>query len=380
MFSEVTGGASGHDRLRESEFWAVNDISFELRRGECLGLIGHNGAGKTTMLKMLNGLIKPDAGRITLRGRVGALIALGAGFNPILTGRENIYVNGAVLGLGKQEIDRKIQSIIQFAELEEFIDSPVQSYSSGMIVRLGFAVAVILIEPDILFLDEVLAVGDIAFTVKCLNAVRKLTENAAVIFVSHNMQLVSSFCSRVLVMDHGRPILDASEPAEGIDRYYAMVSLEEQQSGTGQAKILNLGLCNDSGQIITDKEIRLQPQKSASVLLDLEVQGAGNPAQVSLYIMDEGMTPVMCLPVHDSSGELMAIPPGRHTLNVPLGIIELSAGKYSFTVTVMDQSTKVSLTRVQGLLPFRVFCDKVHWSNFVRPAIASIQSNCTSLT
>ena len=164
LISEICGKkmADGRDRegLRDGEFWAVQDVSFELRRGECLGLIGHNGAGKTTLLKMLNGLIKPDAGSITMRGRVGALIALGAGFNPILTGRENIYINGSVLGLTKKEIDAKIDEIIDFAEIREFIDMPVQSYSSGMSVRLGFAVAANL-EPDILILDEVLAVGDI---------------------------------------------------------------------------------------------------------------------------------------------------------------------------------------------------------------------------
>jgi lipopolysaccharide transport system ATP-binding protein len=147
-----------HSILRKDEFWAVNDVSFELRRGECLGLIGRNGAGKTTLLKMLNGLMKPDQGRIEIRGRVGALIALGAGFNPILTGRENIYVNGSVLGLTKREIDEKIEGIIDFADIREFIDSPVQSYSSGMQVRLGFAVATAL-EPDILLLDEVVIAG-----------------------------------------------------------------------------------------------------------------------------------------------------------------------------------------------------------------------------
>ena len=144
--------------LRDGEFFAVKDVSFELRRGDCLGLLGHNGAGKTTLLKMLNGLIKPDAGSIMMRGRVGALIALGAGFNPILTGRENIYINGSVLGLTKKEIDAKIDEIIDFAEIREFIDMPVQSYSSGMAGRLGFAVATAL-DPDVLIVDEVLAVG-----------------------------------------------------------------------------------------------------------------------------------------------------------------------------------------------------------------------------
>jgi lipopolysaccharide transport system ATP-binding protein len=149
-------------KLRRGEFYAVNGVSFELRRQECLGIIGKNGAGKTTLLKMLNGLIKPDDGAITIRGRVGALIALGAGFNPLLSGRENIYVNGAILGMNKAEINAKRESIIDFAEIGDFIDAPVQSYSSGMVVRLGFAIA-IHCHPDSLLLDEVLAVGDTAF-------------------------------------------------------------------------------------------------------------------------------------------------------------------------------------------------------------------------
>ena len=147
-----------HATVRPGEFWALDEVSFELRRGECLGLIGRNGAGKTTLLKMLNGLIKPDKVRIEIRGRVGALIALGAGFNPILTGRENIYVNAAVLGMSKAEVDQRIDEIIEFSEIRELIDYPVQTYSSGMTVRLGFSVAAILIKPDVLFLDEVLAV------------------------------------------------------------------------------------------------------------------------------------------------------------------------------------------------------------------------------
>jgi lipopolysaccharide transport system ATP-binding protein len=188
--------------LRSGEFWAVNDISFELRRGECLGLIGRNGAGKTTLLKMLNGLIKPDHGRIEMRGRVGALIALGAGFNPILTGRENIFVNGSVLGLTKREIDSKIEDIIDFADIRGFIDSPVQSYSSGMQVRLGFAVATA-IKPDILILDEVLAVGDAEFSVKCLNRVQEMRSQAGTIFVSHHEENLRRTCSRGLFLVKG---------------------------------------------------------------------------------------------------------------------------------------------------------------------------------
>lgn len=195
-----------HDRereLRPEEFWAVKDASFELKRGECLGLIGRNGAGKTTLLRMLNGLIKPDRGRIEMRGQVGALIALGAGFNPILTGRENIYVNASVLGLRKKEIDAKLEEIVEFAELGEFIDTPVQSYSSGMVVRLGFAVATAL-EPDVLILDEVLAVGDARFQVKCINVIGGLkSKGVAIILVSHNMVNILRYCDIGIYLKSG---------------------------------------------------------------------------------------------------------------------------------------------------------------------------------
>jgi lipopolysaccharide transport system ATP-binding protein len=209
--------AARDEDLREGEFYAVRDVSFELRRGECLGLIGHNGAGKTTLLKMLNGLIKPDRGTITMRGRVGALIALGAGFNPILTGRENIYINGSVLGLTKKEIDEKIDEIIDFAEIREFIDTPVQSYSSGMTVRLGFAVATAM-KPDVLILDEVLAVGDGSFRHKCYQRIDSLRSRAAIIFVSHNMPDVGRICQSTVVMERGGMIFQGNA-LDGIARY-----------------------------------------------------------------------------------------------------------------------------------------------------------------
>jgi lipopolysaccharide transport system ATP-binding protein len=206
--------------LRSGEFHAVNDVSFELRRGECLGLIGRNGAGKTTLLKMLNGLIKPDQGRIAMRGRIGALIALGAGFNPLLTGRENIYINGSVIGLSKGEIEDRLEAIISFAAIRDFIDAPVQSYSSGMQVRLGFAAATALI-PDVLLVDEVLAVGDTNFKVKCFNRIKELLPRTAVILVSHNMFDIARVCNRILVMNQGRPhYLGAQE--EGIHVYNRM--------------------------------------------------------------------------------------------------------------------------------------------------------------
>ncbi|MEO1617533.1 MAG: ABC transporter ATP-binding protein [Planctomycetota bacterium] len=203
-------GRSG-DRLadlRPAEFWANEDVSFEVRRGECVGLIGGNGAGKTTLLRILNQLIKPDCGRVTVCGKRGGLIALEAGFNPILTGRENVFVNGSILGLSQQQIRDRLDKIVDFADLPHAIDSPVQTYSSGMRVRLGFAIAACLIEPDVLFLDEVLAVGDAAFRSKCYNEIARIKSKTATLFVSHNMGLVATTTTRGLVLDSGRVVFD----------------------------------------------------------------------------------------------------------------------------------------------------------------------------
>lgn len=219
LFSGIAGNKHTRD-LRPDEFWAVKDISFTLKRGECLGLIGHNGAGKSTLLKILNGLINPDEGTVTMSGRVGALIELGAGFNPILSGRENIYNNGAVLGFSKKEIDDKIEEIIDFSEIREFIDMPVQNYSSGMKVRLGFAVAAQM-EPDILIIDEVLAVGDLGFVLKCFKQIDTILPQTAIVFVSHNMPMVSRICNKVILMNRGESMSDDFDVSKGIDSYYS---------------------------------------------------------------------------------------------------------------------------------------------------------------
>jgi len=213
-----------HATLRSGEFWAVDDVSFELRRGESLGLIGRNGAGKTTLLKMLNGLIKPDKGRIQIRGRVGALIALGAGFNPILTGRENIYVNGSVLGLGKKELDARLEDIVEFAELSEFIDSPVQGYSTGMAVRLGFSVATAL-RPDILLIDEVLAVGDAAFRLKAYQRIAAIAHQSTTVFVSHSLPQVSKLCTHALLLTQGR----ATSISNDLGRVFGLYARQQSE-------------------------------------------------------------------------------------------------------------------------------------------------------
>lgn len=257
LFWPKRKSSSQREALRPEEFWANKNISFELRRGDCIGLIGHNGAGKTTLLKMLNGLIKPDSGSIEMRGRVGALIALGAGFNPILTGRENIYVNGSVLGLNRSEINAKLDEIIAFADIGEFLDSPVQNYSSGMQVRLGFAVASCM-KPDILLLDEVLAVGDAAFQAKCFNKLAEMRrEGVPFILVSHNMHQISRYCDNVVFMKRGK-VEFIGDAEEGIRRF--MVDMNQTNDkdltgpnwvvtdGTGKVKLTGAKFLDGNGQ------------------------------------------------------------------------------------------------------------------------------------
>jgi lipopolysaccharide transport system ATP-binding protein len=193
------------DVLGEQEFWVLQNVSFEIRPGEALGVIGPNGAGKSTALKLLTKIIKPTKGRCFTRGRVGALIEISSGFHHDLTGRENLYLQGAILGMNRHEITRKLDAIVEFAGLSEFIDTPVKRYSSGMNARLGFAIAAH-IDPDVLIIDEVLAVGDMAFQQKCYDRLEEFRRNgAAVVFVSHNMQVVISLCDRALLLRRGRP-------------------------------------------------------------------------------------------------------------------------------------------------------------------------------
>jgi ABC-type polysaccharide/polyol phosphate transport system ATPase subunit len=202
--AESVGRRSAPGRLRQHEFWALDDVSFTVRRGEMLGLVGENGSGKSTLLKMLNGLMKPDGGSLTLHGDVQALIELGAGFNPILSGRENVRINASVLGLRKAQIDRVLPDIVEFAGLEDFIDAPVQNYSSGMKARLGFAV-VSQLDPDVLLIDEVLAVGDTAFQEKCMRRMDALRKSdKAIVFVTHSLYQVEALCDSALWVEHGR--------------------------------------------------------------------------------------------------------------------------------------------------------------------------------
>lgn len=250
--SEVFG-RSGERRLRKDEFWALQDVSFELGPGETLGLIGHNGAGKTTLLRMLTGLIRPDAGRIEIRGRLQALIALGAGFNPLLTGRENIHVNAAILGLSKKDIARLFDRIVDFAGIDEFLDMPVQSYSSGMAVRLGFSIAAH-VDPDILLVDEVLSVGDLAFRTKCQVRIDEMRQRGvAIILVSHNLHTVSHICRRAIALDRGRALFDG-DTERAIDVYResllarATTGHDQIRGGTGEIRVQRAEILGGDGQ------------------------------------------------------------------------------------------------------------------------------------
>jgi len=262
LFAGVTG-RHNDGLLRPEEFWAVKDINFELRRGECLGLIGHNGAGKSTLLKILNGLINPDEGKVTIKGKVGALIELGAGFNAILSGRENIYNNGAVLGFTRAEIDAKVEEIIDFAELREFIDMPVRNYSSGMKVRLGFAVAAQM-EPDVLIIDEVLAVGDLAFRMKCYNHLMNvISKHVAIILVSHSVVDIMRLCDNVMVMESGKSIYLGSNE-KGVSLYNNLAKKESKKNTSFEVEINEDEFENDFAtgnnvkfqiKIISDKKL-----------------------------------------------------------------------------------------------------------------------------
>jgi ABC-type polysaccharide/polyol phosphate transport system ATPase subunit len=213
-------------QLRKKEFWALQDVNFELKRGEAFGIIGVNGSGKTTLLKLLYGILKPTTGRITIKGQMGALITLGAGFQPLLTGRENIYTNAAILGIPKRDVNEKLDEILEFAGIGDFIDAPVKTYSSGMKGRLGFSVAVNLVEPDVLLLDEVLATGDWRFKERCFRRMEEIVNSGAtIVFISHLVPKVEQLCHRALLLHKG--VVQAVGPtAEVCEKFYELPEIE----------------------------------------------------------------------------------------------------------------------------------------------------------
>ena len=368
--SEFVRGQSS-DNLRKDEFWALDDVSFELRRGECLGLLGRNGAGKTTLLKVLSGLIKPDKGTITLKGKVGGLIALGAGFNGILSGRENIRINGAILGYSREEIEDRMQEIIDFAEIPDFIDAPVNTYSSGMSVRLGFAIAAILTKPDVLLLDEVLAVGDIGFTIKCLNAVREMMKNSAVIFVSHNMQFVSQFCTRVVLFNQGKVISYNEQVQIGISQYLSLFTNKSCNITSESLKISNCSFQDpDNLEIYKSSEndpIKIYQGKNINILINFDKYNLKSEIKVFLYIMNLQSTPIISykpIIIKELKDNFM--------VNFKLGTIDLNSGKYSFTIGIKNLVNEKTLSRIEGILPFIIEGESYDWGMISRKATVEV--------
>ena len=248
----------GRPPKEEEIIWALKDVSFEVKRGEVVGIIGRNGAGKSTLLKILSQITEPTEGKAEIRGRVGSLLEVGTGFHPELTGRENIFLNGAILGMRKAEIQRKFDEIVAFAEIEKFMDTPVKRYSSGMYVRLAFAVAAHL-EPDILLVDEVLSVGDAAFQKKCLGKMRDVSEvGRTVLFVSHSMPAIENLCERVTWIDQGSIIQDG-ETREVVAQYIKEINQTMEtrkvggcqnlghRRGSGEVQFINFRLINSDG-------------------------------------------------------------------------------------------------------------------------------------
>lgn len=277
------------------EFWAVQDLSFEVKSGEAFGIIGQNGAGKSTALKMLSRIMKPTKGRIVVNGRLSALIEVSAGFHGDLTGRENIFLNGTILGMSRREIQSKLDQIVAFSGIEEFIDTPVKRYSSGMYARLGFSVAAH-VDPEVLIVDEVLSVGDYAFQQRCIERMREvLRSGAAVLFVSHNLKMVAEFCDRCLLLEKGRTVMIGS-PEDAIGRYLQKPS-RKQAAGisSGPVSISSVRIRNEEGECL-----RFRSGEKARVDVELVARTNCSKLAVTLYILDDKL-----MEIFDTSTDLL---------------------------------------------------------------------------
>jgi len=320
-------GSSASGGTRE-EFWALKDVSFEIRRGEAVGIIGRNGAGKSTLLKVLSRITEPSAGRVTIRGRVASLLEVGTGFHPELTGRENVFLNGAVMGMTRAEIRRKFDEIVAFAEVEKFLDTPVKRYSSGMYVRLAFAVAAHL-EPEILVVDEVLAVGDAAFQQKCLGKMGAVaTAGRTVLFVSHNMAAIKRLCSRGILFTSGRlQMIGAtadvvgcylSEGANGAEQ----VAFERRPGAVAQYR--SAGVADHTGtfagHVADDREFTIR--------FEIEVSETVSDIYFGMILQNTEGINVLFADSRDTENSLPGrIPPGKYRMSLSIPPV-LSPGRY----------------------------------------------------
>jgi lipopolysaccharide transport system ATP-binding protein len=314
----------------KDDFWALRDVSLNVREGEVIGIIGRNGAGKSTLLKILSRITQQTSGEITLRGRVASLLEVGTGFHPELSGRENIYLNGAILGMSKTEIRAKFDEIVAFAEVDQFLDTPVKRYSSGMYVRLAFAVAAHL-EPEILLVDEVLAVGDAAFQRKCLGKMQSAARGGrTVLFVSHNMAAVAGLCHRAILLEGGSVRFDGGPAAaidylaEGLrDHVAADLALRSDRSGDGRLRFVGVGLKGDNAQPVSC----LTVGKDARVVVGY--QAAASPRRVSMslgFYTNTGAFLLLCN--NEMVGQEFDKLPPKGEIECLIPRLPLTAGKY----------------------------------------------------
>jgi lipopolysaccharide transport system ATP-binding protein len=308
-------------------FWALRDVSFEVNPGEVVGLVGRNGAGKSTLLKLLSRITEPTTGRATLRGRVASLLEVGTGFHPDLTGRENIFLNGAILGMKRAEIVRKFDEIVAFAEIGNFLDTPVKRYSSGMYVRLAFAVAAHL-DPEILIIDEVLAVGDAAFQKKCLGKMHHVASHGrTVLFVSHNMGAVQTLCSRAVMLEDGR-VAAVGETRSVLARYLQRGG-EDSDSWTRDSKAETAPLQFERAQLVVEGEA---PHQQLHVDISLRSTGAHRPAFVAIDVLNSLGTSVMqALP---TLSPFVVAEHEYHAVRVSIDLPPLIPGHYPLTLWV----------------------------------------------
>jgi ABC-type polysaccharide/polyol phosphate transport system ATPase subunit len=349
-------------RLRRSvfdEYWALRDVSLEVPQGTTYGLIGHNGSGKSTLLRLMAGIHRPTSGTVDVRGRVSALLELGAGFHPELTGRENVYLNGSILGLGRKAINAKIDEIVEFAGLGEFIDSPVKIYSSGMFVRLGFSVAVH-VEPDILIIDEVIAVGDEDFQRRCFDHLYRLrSQGATIIMVTHSLNLVQTMCDNAAWLDHGQ--LRALGPApEVVHQYLDQVNVVEAERMEGVS--VDVSEERALHDLITIERVEFlgpggQPTRTATPKDPLTVRLHWNvhePIEVPLFsfaVESEAGVYVANPGMRTSSGKL---PAGPGYVDYRIDELVLGPGQYTFSVAAHDHTGTTVLDKRERFLNLRV--------------------------
>lgn len=318
---------TGH-QLKKEKFWALKDVNLEIKQGDVVGIIGRNGSGKSTLLKVLSRIVEPTKGEVIMRGRVASLLEVGTGFHPELTGRENVYFNGAILGMTRKEIQSKFDEIVAFSEVEKFLDTPVKFYSSGMYVRLAFAVAAHL-DPDILIVDEVLAVGDAAFQKKCLGKMKDVAgQGRTVLFVSHSMPAVQSLCSKGVLMQAGEMIYSGSI-AKTIERYNVQDdfsdSLNSQQNLISRAKVLSL-------KIGSGKNYKYGSEVDLEV--DMEVSELERVRLVFNLLNSSGQVVL-------SFGKIFSVKGGHNHLMLNTPELKLNGGNYRINLVVFNdkQST-----------------------------------------